>query len=322
MEHGIGQDKSAIASPTTMQPVYFTLTGLAQDKGLDLARLWKVIAAGKWRVFGVMAAFAFVAIIYSLVAIERYRAEVLLAPVGERNSTGSLSGLSNLANLAGVNLQSNSTAAEAIAFLESKKFAEDFIQDKQLIPVFFAYRWDANKKKWKSQDTKKQPDMRDAVEYFSDHVRFISKDAETGFITLAVEWTDPVIATEWAADLVARANEATRQRHIQEIQTKLDYLNEQLAGAKLFELRQAIAGVIEEQIKEMTMAQAQMEYAFRVIDPAMVPKKKAWPQPILIVIASVSLGGLVGIFIVLVEYGRRGLSQVKQQDGRERNAQA
>lgn len=318
----MGQGKSAIASPTTAQPIYFTLTGSAHDKGLDLARLLKVIVSGKWMVFGVMAAFAFVAVIYSLVATERYRAEALLAPAAERNTPGGFSGLSNLANLAGVSLQSGGTAAEAIAFLESKKFAEDFIRDRQLITVLFADQWDANKKSWKSQDIEKQPDLRDAVDYFSDRVRFISKDSETGFITFAVEWTDPVIATEWVTALVTRANEATRQRHIQEIQTKLDYLNEQLTGAKLLELRQAIAGVIEEQINEMTMAQAQTEYAFRVIDPATVPKKRVWPQSILIVIASLSLGALVGIFIVLVRYLGKELLVTEERDGSEQKSRA
>lgn len=290
------------------QPVYFTFS-VPVNEGLDLANLWKTIWAGKWIIAGIIATFAVSAAVYSLLATERYRAEVLLAPVVE-SGTNPASRLGGLASLAGISLQTGGNTAESLALLESKKFTEDFIQEKQLLPILFEDEWDPVENAWKTDDKEEQPDLRDGTKYFSERVRSVTKDAETGFVTLSIEWTDPVLARDWAMDLVRRINVVTREEHIRQVQQKLDYLNGQLASANLLELRQAVAKVIEEQISAMMMAQAQTEYAFKIIDPATLPKNRVWPQPMLIIIAATAFGALVGVFAVLVWRATRAIPAV------------
>jgi uncharacterized protein involved in exopolysaccharide biosynthesis len=120
-------------------------------------------------------------------------------------------------------------------------------------------------------------------------------------VTLAIEWKDPEVAAKWAAELVNRVNKRIREQDIEESQRKLAYLNEELNKSSLVELRLAISRVIEEQINAMMLAQSQIEYAFEVIDPAVVPKQRVRPKRTLIVIVAVVLGGLLGIFILLVK---------------------
>jgi uncharacterized protein involved in exopolysaccharide biosynthesis len=60
------------------------------------------------------------------------------------------------------------------------------------------------------------PDVRDAVKYFHKRVLKVSEEGSTGLVTLAIEWTDPDIAAEWASLLVRRLNDRLRERALQE----------------------------------------------------------------------------------------------------------
>jgi uncharacterized protein involved in exopolysaccharide biosynthesis len=211
-----------------------------------------------------------------------------------------VSSLGGLASLAGIHLGGSAGSAESIALLSSRKLQKEFIEQKQLLPTLFPEAWDKGNGSWRSNDVSKQPDIRDAVDFFAKEVSKISVDGSTGFVTLSIDWTDPQLAADWCMEIVERANEAKRQRDIQEQHDKLTYLGEQLAAANLIELREAIARVMEDQISAMTMAQSQAEYAFRILDPAVTPKKPVWPQRTLILIAGIALGTFVGLFLVAV----------------------
>jgi hypothetical protein len=79
-------------------------------------------------------------------AREWYRAEVLLAPADEKDSASLGGQLGGLAALAGVRVGSGGESAEAIAVLRSREFAREFIEDFDLLTVFFADEWDAQRK--------------------------------------------------------------------------------------------------------------------------------------------------------------------------------
>lgn len=251
-----------------------------------------------------VALFAAVGIAYALLATPIYRAEVVLTPAVD-DRLGAAQKLGGLASLAGLNLGGGRDATEAIAMLQSRGFVEEFIRDKHLMPVLFSDEWDPVNRRWRSSDPEQQPDMRDGVRVFLKKIRDVSEDSRTGLVTLAINWTHPNEAAEWAMELVARLNARMRKRDMEESERKLAYLNEQLKSATLVEMRAAIARVIEDQLKSMMVAQAQSEYAFRVIDSAVVPKDRSWPKRTLIVIVATVLGGFLGVFISLMRAGRQ-----------------
>lgn len=288
------------------QPIYLSVAPTADGGSLDVAGLWRLFVNKKWIVVASVTFFVVCAAVYSYFAPDRYRAEVVLAPVSKDSQGGAMAGLGGLASIAGINIGANGSTAEAIALLESRKFIADFVLDKKLIPILFPESWDAGAQDWRSGIDK--PDIQDAVAYFVEHVREVNRDTENGFVTLSVEWTDPEMAAGWATELVFRINETIRQRDIKAAQAKLDYLNDQLASAKLVEVKQAIAGIIEDQINAVMIARAESEYAFKTIDPAVVPKQRVWPQPVLIMIAAMGLGLLTGASIVLVSSFLKGES--------------
>jgi uncharacterized protein involved in exopolysaccharide biosynthesis len=185
------------------------------DEEIRLADLWNVVWSGKWRIIGVTFVFAVLSVVYALVATEWFRAEVLLAPAEERNVSPLQTQLGGIAALAGLSIGSGDTV-EAVATLKSREFAREFIEDHGLLTVLFADEWDAAGQRWLVDDPRDQPDMRDAVRYFHDHILRVSEDRATGLVTLAVEWTDPVAAAEWASVLVNRLNSRMRDRALEE----------------------------------------------------------------------------------------------------------
>lgn len=295
-------DATTSAPVQDVHPVYIALPTSGADD-IDLLELWSILWQRKWLIAGITSVFTAIGIVYAFLATPIYRAEVVLAPTAAKQDG---SGLSGLASLAGINLGTSTENVQALALLRSKKFAEEFIREKGLLPVLFPDHWDSENRRWREDVSPDgPPDIRDGVKYFVENVRFISEDSQTGLVTIAIEWTDPVTAAEWANELVLQINESVRQRDTAVAQRKLDYLNEQLARANLLELRQAISRVIEDQIGAVTLALAQPEYAFSVIDPAVVPKDRVRPKRTIIVILAAVVGGVMASLFVLLRFGIR-----------------
>jgi len=269
----------------------------AVDDSIDLRQVWDAAWADKWIIVAITAVCFVASVAYALLATPIYRAEVLLAPVSDNPMESSLARFGGLANLAGISLGTGDDK-HAMAVLRSKALVEDFIREEKLMPVLFA---DEPEQMHKSLSGGETPlDIRDGVSKFDRVVRSISEDNKTGLIKLSVQWTDAEVAADWARKLVAKANDQIRQRSIQESEQRLKYLNEQLAKASFIELREAISRVIESEVKSMMLAQVQTEYAFKVIDPAVVPKYRAAPRRTLIVLAATFVGVLLGVALAVL----------------------
>ena len=287
--------------PAEVQRIYIREPAAAAD-GIDLRQVWESAWADKWIIVAITTTCFLVSVVYALLATPIYRAEVLLAPVVDNPIENSITRFGGLANLAGINLN-GSDNKHAVAVLKSNALAEDFIQDENLMPVLFADEPGQVRKPWIGSEI--PLDIRDGVKKFNEHVRSVSEDNKTSLVKLAVEWTDPEVAADWARKLVAKANDQIRQRNIRESEQRLKYLNEQLGKANYIELREAISRVIESEVKSMMLAQVQSEYAFKVIDPPVVPKYRSWPKRTLIVFVVTFVGGFLGVaFAVLRRFNK------------------
>lgn len=183
-----------------------------------------------------------------------------------------------------------------IAALKSRRLAEEFIHENNLLPVLFADRWDAAVAGWKS--TVAVPTMEEAFTVFDEEIRRVDDDRRTSLVKLAVEWTDPAMAAEWANDLVKRANDYIRARTIHEAQRSITFLERQLSETSVVERRQIIYRLIESKVREIMMANSTDEFAFVVIDPAYAPEADSFVRPQRPAI--VAIGVLVGFFAGLI----------------------
>ena len=290
----------APAAPLVAYLAYPQEQGRSLELGDLVAECWR----RKWLIVAITGVWIAVGVAWALLSTPIYRVEVVLAPVQSARAPNLAGRLGGLAGLAGLTLNTGGDNTQAFAVLGSRAFAESFIVDHQLLPVLYPDEWDAAKKAWKAGDPLEQPTLWEAVKDFTDDVLFVEQDAVTGLVTMAVEWTDAEVAAAWAQQLVDRINLQLRTRDLEQAERKLAYLNTQLGEASLLEVRQAISGVIEEQIQTVTLAKGEPEYAFRVIDPPRVPMDKERPKRALIVVLAALAGGLVSLCVVLVMYLR------------------
>lgn len=277
--------------------------GGSADDEIDLLELWNILWQGKWLVIASTVVFAVGSVIYALAQTHWYRSEVLLAPAEGRSAPALGGQLGGLAALAGVSVGGGG-AAEPLAVLNSRDFTRAFIQDLDLMPVLFEDAWDAERGAWADPDPEEWPDLRDGVRAFQDIVS-VSEDRSGGLVTLAVEWTDPELAAQWASALTARLNQRLRERALQEAEANVAYLQAELAQTSVVTLQQSIGRLLEAELQKLMLARGNEEFAFRVIDAAEVPKSPSRPRRSLIAIIGTMLGGMLGVFAVFVRHAVR-----------------
>jgi uncharacterized protein involved in exopolysaccharide biosynthesis len=211
-----------------------------------------------------------------------FKAEATLVYVhnkGMGNGQGSLDeALGGLASLAGMNLMGAGTEdSEALAVLDSRHLAEEFIQRNDLIPVLL-------------RNAKKRPTMWLAVRQFKEGVLTVHKDPRKDTTTVMITWRDAQQAADWCNGFVALANEVIRKRTMEESSRNIAYLNEQILKTSDLDLRRVLYDILESETKTLMLANARAEYAFQVVDPAVTPEIKAGPHRSLVVLGGLILG--------------------------------
>jgi len=216
-----------------------------------------------------------------------YRAEVVVTAVSsDRNgAAGSLtSSLGGLASFVGLTTSAGASQ-ESAAVLNSRYLTEQFISQHKLVNEIL--RGATPESLWL------------AVNRFRATVLSITESKDKGTTTVALQWTNPQQVAEWANDYVALANEMLRARALDDSSRAIGYLKEQIQKTDAVEVQRALYNLIESETKTNMLANTRKEYAFTVVDPAVVPEQRVWPRRTLIVLSCGVLGGLLGLFIAL-----------------------
>lgn len=273
-----------------------------RSPGLDSWQLLQLTWRKRWFVLGVTFLFTCVAMSYALLATQWYRSETTLKPTDLRAGiTSQLGGFAGLATLAGIDLGVDGDAAEAIAVLRSREFQRDFISDLAIGDLLHeqAGRWPGFRRH-SGANIDGEPDLRQAMRFFNLSILRVVQDKKTGLVVLGVDWTDPVLAAEWANLLVERVNERTRLRAATRAEANIRFLSEELAGTTMVPLQQSIASVLEREYETLMLARGNRDFAFQVIDPAAPPDLRVRPKRTVIVALAAMLGFAVACAIVFV----------------------
>ena len=265
-----------------------------------LAVMWqkRVLVAACVALFAALAAAA------AFMMTPRYKAQVMFVPVKGDDMRGALAGalgqLGGLASLAGISLPGGGNKDENIAYLTSRSLLRQFIEDENLLPVLFEKKWDAAKGNWDVDDPEDVPTLAEGVRYMDRKVRAVREEPRTGVITLSIVWKDRELASRWANLLVERANRDLRERAVREAQASKGYLESQLAGTDVVELRQSLYRLIESQVKTIMLASVRPDYAFKVVDPATVPdlKDRVRPKRVAMIVLGALFGGIAAVLLV------------------------
>ncbi|MDP9199012.1 MAG: Wzz/FepE/Etk N-terminal domain-containing protein [Pseudomonadota bacterium] len=261
-----------------------------------------------WRhnlLLGIVAGvFGAGAVVMALAATPIYRAEAVVTPVTDSGLGGAASSLAGriggLASLAGIDLGGGGPASqEALAVLESRFLIEEFLRRNDLADVVLP-PGGATSGLWF------------AVQKFRDTVVKIRTDeVASTTTTIAVEWKDPAVAAQWANGLVVLANEMMRTRALVNSKRNIEYLQKQIAATNVVEMQRVMYDLIENETKTLMLANARVDYALRIIDPAVTPEARVRPKRKLIVLTGFALGLIIGSLFVFAR------ATVKKYQARE-----
>ncbi len=298
---------------------------LYYDDELTLFYIWNVLNNYKWLIVFISLFGGFIATTFAFIMTPIYKSDVVMVPSSKEAGRGGLTGLASqyagLASLAGVEIPSGSNTNTSIAILKSRKFLTTYVNDNNLKPKLFIDRWDEENKNWIMEQPsiikglkkiivpKKQFDIRDSsnllpnepnswevFELFNE-ILSVSEDKTNGLVSLSIEWTDPFVAAELANALVQRINEEMRLQAISDGERSIDYLKQQLDKTSISDLKTVLWRLVEENIKNITLAKTNDQFAFRIIDPAVPPDKRIKPNRTIMIALGLIMGFIFGLFI-------------------------
>jgi uncharacterized protein involved in exopolysaccharide biosynthesis len=239
------------------------------------------------------------AVAYALYAPEVFKAETLLAPAQEEKSgaPSALSQFGGLAAMAGISIPSDSNVEQVVATLNSRKFLRTYINQNKLIPVLFDEIWDADNQTWMVPSAEDEPSEQKAIDSFKDSLS-VDEDKKSGLITLSISWKDPLVAAQWANDLVRQLNEQLREQAIADSKKRVGYLEQELVKTTLQDVRAVLYNLLESEKQKAMLANVNEDFALEVIDPAFAPETREKPKRKLIVALGGVCGGVLGVFAV------------------------
>jgi uncharacterized protein involved in exopolysaccharide biosynthesis len=279
-------------------------TAVADDReSSDLVELLQILWMRRKWIASCAILFAVVAGIIASLMTPIYRSSTVLIPAETDNRSlsgtlgnalGSLGGLAELANLGRLGATGAKATQEALAVLRSRQFADEFIADRQLMPLFFPSKWDSERQQWKGPPSD-HPTAYQAFTYFDRRVRYVVQDGITSLVTLQIDWEDPHLAASWANELVQRLNAEMQRRAILQADASIGFLEKELERTNVVETRVAINRLIETQINQRMMANVTEQFAFRVVDRAQPPDPDDMLRPRKLVM--VVIGGCLGVLL-------------------------
>lgn len=305
-----------------------------EELRVEFSELWHAIWGGKWLVIVMTTIFAISSIFYAISLSDEFKSTATLIPASS-SSSSSLSRLAGkfggLASLAGINLKGGGEQDKAVIAMELIKswgFLEEFIaQNKIEVAVFAATGWDRvnnklvidpelydiNNSTWvrefdAASGETAAPGSWELYEVFVEMIN-ISQDDDTGIITLTVEHYSPYLAKEWADKLVLAINQHLQKQDRKDASNSIEYLKEQIDATSISEMQTIFYQLIEEQTKNLMLAEVSKEYVFKTISPAKVAEEKSGPFRAVMVVLGTLLGGVLGVLIVLFRYFSRNTAR-------------
>lgn len=277
---------------------------IATGADIDLVKTWQDLWRYRFVAVLITVLVTAAALVMAFVLEPVYRVTVVMLPAEESPVDGAVRGLGDLgalAAIAGFGGGRGDLSVEAEALLRSRKFTEDFIRERNLLPVLFADDWDPVESRWAVAEHE-VPEISDGFQVFDKKVRRVGRDRKTGLISLSIDWTDRVIAADWANDLVRRVNEEMRARALADSSATIAQLEKQLASTSVVPLQESIAKLLEAQIKRQTFAKVRSEFALRVVDPAVVPgdDEQVFPRKPVFALGGLAGGVCLGVFAAVV----------------------
>ena len=159
------------------------------------------------------------------------------------------------------------------------------------MPILFSDKWDTEKGEWKSN-----PPTKAAADMLFKKIRFSNYDNQENLISFSLDWTDPVIAAEWANAYIDLLNDYIREQAIDEASRSIEFLEQKLEQTSVVSLQAILYGMIEQQTQTIMLADSRKDYAFKIIDAAVAPEDRERPNKTIILVIATFAGFALGLF--------------------------
>jgi uncharacterized protein involved in exopolysaccharide biosynthesis len=240
-----------------------------------------------------------------------FKANAVLIPSDEMlglNENGALGNLGGLASLVGIG-KSGNKENEAVETLKSRVLVRSFIETNGILPIIFHDRWDSSARKWKVDRQGRVPTLEDGFKEFDKNILSVIENHKTGLINISVTWEDPALAKKWTDGLIDAANDRLRTQAIDRSTRTLEYLEKTSSTTSIMEVKAAIYKLIESEIKKQMIAAGGKDYAFRVVDPAVLPERKIFPKRLLFLIFGALAVPAIGSLIIALRGYKVGVAR-------------
>lgn len=272
--------------------------------------------------------FVVVAVFLTAVVLLRmrdiYTSSAVILPVSQEKAVGLPSIAKELGGVGVTSLLPVSTSySEIIALLDSNILLRKMVEKHDLLPVLLYERWNEEEKRWEppgfsvgmvlsyfkkvigrnrrhgaaNRNAKGVPTVQDGVRALRRMIA-IREEKEKGTIRISVSYPDPEVSEK-----LARLILDTLRDHMTREVKRVALINKKSLEEQVNKISdpfilQKIYALIAKQIETFTMAEASENFAFKIIDPPVVPDRPSKPKRRLLLIASAAFYCLFGIFAV------------------------
>lgn len=288
----------------------------------NLSEIITAVNQGKWFILITTVVVTLCVVLYALKLPNIYKSEVLLSPASADAGMKIPGQLGGLAALAGVNLGGGGNGDKtqlAIALMKSRDFIGRFIERHDALPALMAVqKWDPNtnqfvfnptiydekNKEWVrkvSAPAKPKPSLQEAYKQFIG-ILSIDLDKNSGFVKVSIEHMSPGTAQFWLSNFVNDIDDELRARDVKDAERSIEYLSKQVEQTNVAEIRSVLFALIEEQTKTLMLAHNRDEYAFKIIDPAVVPETKDRPKRAVMSVLALMLSFIFSLLLVIIRH--------------------
>lgn len=298
-------------------------------KQINLLKLWLELWRAKLFILLFASLVTAGVVSYSLTMPNVYKSNVVLSPQeqSDKSALGALGQIGGLASLAGVNISTGGSSTEInLEILKSKDFLYPFFEKYQVGKEIFAVKeYDRENKRsiyddlkidrvsgaWKMNPENGEPfepTLYDIYEKFNK-IFFVKHDKATNLVNVEVKNINPYVAKQWVDGLVLEINSLLRKRELKEKRESIAYITQQLEKTDVAQMRSVFYTIIEEQTKQMLLAEVREDFAFKIIESPIVAERKDSPSRAVIAILALIFSVFFACGLVLVRFF---ISQIKQ----------
>lgn len=197
-----------------------------------------------------------------------------------------------------------------LARLSSTGFIELFIEENDLLPYIYRDQWNAAEGKWIGDF---QPSMLNASQIFRESMLHAEVDMLSGLLPISITTNSPMLSADLANKFYDRFNRYTANLRLAELKRRSDLLNTRLDSTSNVEMQRSIFRMLETQLAEEIMINAQKDYPLELIQSAQPPLSKSSPRrklwTILAFVLTVVLSIAAAIGFIILRKLRSALSE-------------